>query len=88
MLVNDYVPTTRVYKEHIMRNTFATITKRFNEGKLEASETWLIETKDLARIYTLAERRKDKISYLEFKIASLELENKKLSQELVRAYYN
>lgn len=71
-----------------MRNTFATITKDFNEGKLKASETWLIETIDLARIYTLAERRKDEISCLGFKIAALELENKRLSQQLTRAYYN
>ena len=71
-----------------MRNTFASITQRFNEGKLGASETWSIETIDLARIYTLAETRKDEILCLKFKIAALELENKKLSQQLVRAHYS
>ena len=34
------------------------------------------------------ERRKDEISCLRFKIAALELENRRFSQQLIRAYYN
>ena len=71
-----------------MKNTFASITKRFNSGELEASETWSIETIDLVRIYTLAETRKNEILCLKFKIAALELANRKYSQQLVRAHYN
>ena len=69
-------------------DTFKSITSQFEKGLLPPTQKWSIETIDLARVYSLAQRRADKIKSLELRIAALEMQQRIQLPTIPRAYYS